>query len=100
MEDLIRRVNKQTVIDALVELGDSPNVKHTKEQLLRQLSNYVEPRQRGGFLQALALPVAEYFLDNPNTTLNPFNVMNTTAQDFSKGNFKPKKSGLAGMFGR
>ena len=100
MEDLIHRASKQTVIDALRQLGDSPNVKHTKEQLLRQLAEYVEPSQRGGFIQALAMPVAEYFLNNPNSNLNPFNPMNTTATDFSQGNFRPKKTGLAGMFGR
>jgi hypothetical protein len=100
MEDLIRRASKQTVIDALRELGDSPNVKQTKEQLLRQLSNYVEPSQRGGFLQALALPVAEYFINNPDSELNPANRRNQMANEFSQGNFKPKKTGLLGLFGR
>lgn len=90
-------------VKTLKQRKEDPNPRHVAHLMGTSLDKGKRPKpsvKKGGFLQALALPVAEYFLDNPNSNLNPFNPMNTTAQDFSKGNFKPKKTGLAGMFGR
>jgi hypothetical protein len=71
---------------------EDPNPKHVK--------SFVKGTKKGGFLQALALPVAEYFINNPDSELNPANRRNQMANEFSQGNFKPKKTGLLGMFGR
>lgn len=97
MDALLRQASKQTVLDALRELGDHPDVKLSKTQLLERLAQFIEPRQRGGFLSMIAMPIADYFMDNPNTPANPFTTMGSTSADLSQGNFKPKKGSLLNL---
>lgn len=97
MESLLSRASKQTVLDALRELGDRPDVRQTKAQLLQRLGQFIEPSQRGGFLSMIAMPVADYFMDNPNSPANPFTTMGSTAANLTSGNFKPKKGSLLNL---